>query len=120
MKIKYLVATLLVSALALPALAQTTSTPRIDQRQANQQQRIDQGVQSGALTDREAARLEKGQAHVQKVEDKAAADGKVTVKERARIEQAQDQQSKRIHRQKHDRQHDLNHDGRMDRPARKK
>lgn len=120
MKIKTIAAALLVSALTLPALAQTASTPRIDQRQANQQQRIDQGAQSGALTDKEAARLEKGQAHVQKMEDKAAADGRVTMRERARIEHAQDQQSKRIYRQKHDRQHDLNHDGKMDRPARRK
>jgi uncharacterized membrane protein YebE (DUF533 family) len=120
MKLKNIVTALCVSVLALPALAQTASTPRIDQRQANQQQRIDQGAQSGALTDREAARLEKGQAHVQNMEDKAAADGKVTMKERARIEHAQDRQSKRIYRQKHDRQHDYNNDGRMDRPARRK
>ena len=119
MKLNHLVAALCVSALALPALAQTTSTPRIDQRQANQQQRIDRGVQSGALTEREAARLERGQTHVQNMENKAAADGKVTAKEKARIEHAQDVQSRRIYRQKHDRQHDFNHDGRMDRPARR-
>jgi len=92
------------AALALPAFAQTTSTPRIDQRQENQQQRIDQGVKSGELTQKEAARLEKGQARVQKMEDKAAADGKVTKKESRRIEHAQDVQSKRIHKQKHDKQ----------------
>lgn len=120
MKIKTIVAALFAAALTLPALAQTTSTPRIDQRQANQQQRIEQGMQSGALTEREAARLEKGQEHVQKLEDKAVADGRVTAKERARIEHAQDVQSRRIARQKHDRQHDFNHDGRMDRPARKR
>lgn len=120
MKIKTIVAALFVSALSLPALAQTSSTPRIDQRQANQQQRIDQGAQSGALTEKEAARLDKGQAHVQNMENKAAADGKVTAKEKVRIEHAQDVQSKRIYRQKHDRQHDFNHDGRKDRPARRK
>lgn len=120
MNLKSIVAALCVTALSLPALAQTTSTPRIDQRQANQQQRIEQGVQSGALTQQEAARLEKGQAHVQNMENKAVADGKVTAKERARIEHAQDVQSKRVYRQKHDRQHDFNHDGRMDRPARRK
>ncbi|MCL4723587.1 MAG: hypothetical protein KJZ90_04885 [Rhodocyclaceae bacterium] len=98
MKIKTLSAALLFSALSLPALAQVASTPRIDQRQANQQQRIEQGVQSGALTQQEAARLQHGQ----------------------RIEHAQDVQSKRVYRQKHDRQHDFNHDGRMDRPARRK
>jgi len=120
MKLKNLVAALCVSALALPVLAQTTSTPRIDQRQANQDRRIDQGAQSGALTDKEAAKLDKGQAHVQKLEDKAVADGRVTARERARIEHAQDVQSRRIYREKHDRQHDFNHDGRNDRPARKK
>ena len=36
-----------LAALSLPAFAQTTSTPRIDQRQANQEQRIQQGVASG-------------------------------------------------------------------------
>ena len=53
---------------------------------------------------REAARLEKGQARVQRMENRAAADGKVTAKERARIERAQDQQSRRIYREKHDKQ----------------
>lgn len=80
------------------------STPRIDQRQQNQQQRIDQGVKSGQLNQKEAARLEKGQARVQKMEDKAMADGKVTAKERAKIEHAQDKQSRKIAREKHDKQ----------------
>lgn len=93
-----------LAALSLPALAQTTSTPRIDQRQANQEQRIQAGEKSGQLNQKEAARLEKGQARVQKMEDKAVADGKVTAKERARIEKAQDKQSRRIYREKHDKQ----------------
>lgn len=118
MKLKTVAAALLMTAFTLPALAQSTSTPRIDQRQANQQQRIDQGVQSGALTDREAARMERGQDRIQNMEDKAKADGVVTGQERKRITKAQDNQSKRIYRQKHDRQHDYNHDGRIDRPAR--
>ena len=93
-----------LAALSLPALAQTTSTPRIDQRQANQERRIEAGEKSGQLNQREAARLEKGQARVQKMENKAVADGKVTAKERARIEKAQDKQSRRIYREKHDKQ----------------
>jgi len=92
------------AAFALPALAQTQSTPRIDQRQANQERRIEQGEKSGALTQKEAARLEKGQAHVQKMENKAVADGKVTQKERARIEKAQNKQSQHIYKEKHDKQ----------------
>ncbi len=104
MKIGKFVASLAIASLALPALAQTPSTPRIDQRQANQERRIEQGEKSGALTNKEAARLEKGQAHVQKMENKAVADGKVTAKERAKIEKAQNKESRRIVREKHDKQ----------------
>jgi len=107
-----------LAAFALPVLAQT-STPNIDQRQVNQQKRIDQGVKSGELTGKEAARLEKGQQRIQKMEAKAKADGKVTPKERARIEKAQNKESRKIAKEKHDRQHDLNHDGKVDRPAAK-
>lgn len=103
MKLRILIATAITAA-ALPAFAQTTSTPRIDQRQANQERRIEQGVKSGQLTGKEAARLEKGQARVQKMEAKAAADGKVTKKERAKVEHAQAQQSRKIAREKHDKQ----------------
>jgi hypothetical protein len=103
MKAKF-VTFLVAAALAAPALAQTDSTKRIDQRQKNQERRIDRGEKSGALTGKEADRLEKGQARVQKMEDKAVADGKVSAKERARIEKAQDRQSKKIYREKHDRQ----------------
>ena len=95
----------LIAALPGIALAQDTkSTPRIDQRQENQEKRIDQGAKSGQLTDKETKRLEKGQARVQKMEDKAVADGKVTKKERKKIEHTQDQQSKKIHRERHDNQ----------------
>ena len=104
MKKRNIIAMAAVAAFALPALAQTDSTKRIDKRQANQERRIEQGEKSGALTAKEAARLEKGQARVQKMEDKAAADGKVTAKERRRIEKAQDHQSREIRRQKHDKQ----------------
>ena len=104
MKSMKFVTAAVIAAFAFPALAQTASTPRIDKRQQNQQQRIDKGVQSGQLTQKEAARLEKGEARVQKMEDKAVADGKVTRKEKKHIEHAQDQQGKKIYREKHDKQ----------------
>lgn len=104
-------------AIVLPSLAfAQANTPRVDQRQANQEQRIDQGVASGSLTQREANRMERGQQHVDNMENRAKSDGVVTRQERARLHQAQDVQSKRIYRQKHDRQHDYNHNGRVDRP----
>lgn len=86
------------------AFAEGTETPRIDQRQENQQQRIDQGVASGQLTEREANRLNKQQEHIGKMEAKAKADGVVTKKERARVEHAQDRASRHIAREKHDAQ----------------
>jgi hypothetical protein len=103
---------------SIPAFAQ--STPVFDQRQENQERRIDQGVQSGQLTEREAARLDRGQDRLQRIEDRAKADGMVTRQERARLQHAENVQSRHIYREKHDRQRDLNHDGRMDRPARRR
>jgi hypothetical protein len=79
-------------------------TPGIDQRQANQERRIDQGIASGQLTEREAARLDKQQNHIDNMENKAKADGVMTKKERARIHAAQDRASRSIARQKHDAQ----------------
>lgn len=109
-----------LAALAVPAFAQTSPAPtpeqRIEKREANQQRRIEAGEKSGSLTPREAARLERGQARVEKMEKRAEADGKITGREARRIEHAQDVQSKKIHREKHDRQHDYNHDGKKDRP----
>ena len=79
-------------------------TPRIDQRQANQERRIDQGIASGGLNEKEAARLNKQQGHIDNMENKAKADGTVTKKERAKIKHAQDRASGHIAREKHDRQ----------------
>lgn len=104
-----------VLGLFLPVLVLAqTATPRVDQRQVNQEARIQQGVASGSLTQQETMRLEKGQLHVQNVETKAKSDGVVTQQERHRLHHAQEVQSDRIYRQKHDRQHDYNHNGRND------
>jgi hypothetical protein len=95
---------------ALGAAAQTaasapgTRTPRIDQRQAQQEKRIDQGIASGELTRREAHRLERQQGAINRAEDKAKADGSVSAAERKRLAAAQRHASKRIYRQKHDAQ----------------
>jgi len=89
-----------LSALSLPALAQYT-TPRIDQRQDNQERRIEQGVRSGALTPREAARLERGQARIREMERQAMADGHVSRRERAAIDAEQERQNQLIARLKH-------------------
>ena len=91
---------------SLGAFAQATApiTPRVDQREANQQKRIDAGVASGQLTARETNRLDKQQARVAAVEANDKADGKDTGKERRQLHRMQDRASKNIHAQKHDAQ----------------
>ncbi|MDT8992333.1 hypothetical protein RQP54_15785 [Curvibacter sp. APW13] len=89
--------------------------PSIDTRQATQEQRIQQGVQSGSLTTKEAARLEKGESRIDTAQNRAAADGKVTKNEQRHLEKMTNQESKAIYKQKHDRQNDRDHDGMRDR-----
>jgi high-affinity K+ transport system ATPase subunit B len=109
-----------VFAQAAQPLPQERGQARIDARETRQEQRIDRGVASGQLTQREANRMQRGQAKVDNMEQRALAnDGKIGKKEAHRIEHAQDVQSKRIYAQKHDRQKDLNHDGMRDKPAKK-
>ncbi|HET7199183.1 MAG TPA: hypothetical protein VFI80_00010 [Burkholderiales bacterium] len=74
------------------------------QRNINQEQRIEQGVKSGQLTNREAGRLERGQARVDRAEARAGANGRVGAGEQQRIQKDENRQSKRIYRQKHDAQ----------------
>ncbi len=70
----------------------------------DQDQRIQQGVASGELNQREARRLENQQDRVEAAETRAKADGKVTAVERRRLDRAQDRASANIAKQKHDRQ----------------
>ena len=91
----------MIAAFAFPAFAQIASTPRIDERQQEQQQRIDQGARSGDITKKEAAHLRKQQAKIRQMERRAMADGRMSVKEKAQIELAQNKESLRIAKQKH-------------------
>ncbi|MEO5689747.1 MAG: hypothetical protein ABIR54_20505 [Burkholderiaceae bacterium] len=74
------------------------------QRNINQQTRISNGVKDGSLTNHEAAKLERGQSHVDAREARAGADGHVSAGEQHRIARADNRQSARIHRQRHDAQ----------------
>jgi hypothetical protein len=73
------------------------------QRNINQQSRIEQGVQSGALTNKEASKLERGQARVDRAEARAGADGRIGPREQARIQHKENVQSRQIFREKHNR-----------------
>jgi hypothetical protein len=79
-------------------------TPNYDARQQHQRERIANGVGNGELTMRETRRLAAGQVHLNRVENRAKADGVVTKRERAHLQHEANQQSRRIHRQKHDAQ----------------
>jgi hypothetical protein len=92
--------------------AAATDTPVIDQRIENQARRIDQGVNSGALTEREGARMDGRLDRIEQAQDRAQADGKFTSNERRRLNRALNHNSKKIYKEKHDRQ--LRESGRAD------
>ena len=71
------------------------------QRNVNQQQRIQNGMENGSLTNREAARLEAGQARADRKVANAAADGHVGAAEQARIQRTENRDSRQIYRKKH-------------------
>lgn len=71
------------------------------QRNIDQQQRIANGVESGSLTNHEAASLERGQSRVDRRESRAGADGHVGPAEQRSIARADNRQSARIYNKKH-------------------
>jgi hypothetical protein len=92
--------------LAIAALAAFTSLAsadpaRVERREVRQHARIREGVQSGQLTRPEARRLRAGQRRVDRMEWRTGRDGVVTMRERNRLDRAQDRQSRRIYRLKH-------------------
>ncbi len=68
-----------------PALAQTNS-PWINQREAYQQSRTNQGVNSGQLTPGEYNRLENRENRITTAENQMKADGHYTYAERLRTQ----------------------------------
>ena len=73
-------------------------------RNINQEKRIVGGTENGSLTNREVSKLERGQARVDRKEAAAGADGHVSPAEQRGVQRAENHQSSRIHRQKHDAQ----------------
>lgn len=83
----------------IAAFAQTVGSEV--QRDVNQQQRIEQGLQSGRLTTGEAARLERGESRIDRMESNALRDGTLSPGEQARIGAAQNRESRAIYGLKH-------------------
>jgi hypothetical protein len=99
----------IVTSLAL--MSATAEARRDNKREAKQQARIGQGIQSGELTRREARKLHKGQKRIDQLQQQANADGTVSPKEKLKIEKAQDKQNALIYKQKHDAQERGSADG---------
>ena len=74
----------------------------INGREYREQRRINQGIRSGELTRREAARLQAGLARIRIDERFARADGHLSYRERARLNRELNRESHAIHHQKHD------------------
>jgi hypothetical protein len=85
--------------LSTAALAQTVQQDQ--QRDVNQQQRIEQGLQSGQLSTREAGQLERDQQHVDKMESRDLRNGSISPAEQARLNAAQNKASADIYADKH-------------------
>lgn len=85
--------------LSTAALAQTVQQDQ--QRDVNQQQRIEQGLQSGQLSTREAGSLERQQQHIDKMESNDLRNGSISPAEQARLNAAQNRASADIAADKH-------------------
>ena len=86
------------------AVAQTAeSNKTINARKENQQDRIQQGVKSGELTKGETKHLEGQERAINREERnmRAQDNGHLTKQDRKTIAQQQNQESKRIYRDKH-------------------
>ena len=99
-----LAATFILSPVAI--LAQATTAPTsatINQRKENQQDRIAQGVKSGQLIPGETAKLEHQEAGINKEQKgmRAQDNGHLTKADKSLVNKQQNQESKRIYRDKH-------------------
>jgi len=91
----------IISIMAGGAARAGTNDPVIQQRELNQEQRIQQGVNSGQVTPREAGRLDAQQARIQQQESRMKSDGQLTNRERAKLTREQNRASRNIYRKKH-------------------
>ena len=102
---KYLTLTLSAAAvLATSGVANAQGYQSINQRQANQLQRIDQGVRTGALTRPEAQRLRTEFRQLNRLEQRYRDSNGLSRAERSDLNRRFDALSRRIRNQRNDRQ----------------
>lgn len=90
-------ATLISSA----ALAQENTVQADTQRDINQQQRIDQGLQSGQLSTKEAGQLERQEKRVDNTQARDLRNGSISPAEQSRLNAEQNRVSRDISQDKH-------------------
>jgi hypothetical protein len=107
MKARLILASIILGGMVYTTNAQT-GTPKVDARQENQKERIQDGVRSGEITKPEAKKLRAQQKHIRKTERAMKADGQMTKKERKVLDNKQDRASQNIKHENHD-GHNHNH-----------
>lgn len=95
---------ILAVALLTPLAAQAADSTWVERRNARQQERLQQGVESGSLTNHEGRQLERRDQRHDAAIDRMSADGELTRAERARIRRMENRDSRAIKRQTHDQQ----------------
>ena len=83
------------------AFAQDNTVQADTQRDVNQQQRIEQGLQSGQLSTKEAGQLERQEKHVDNMESRDLKNGSISPAEQSRLNAAQNKVSGDIAADKH-------------------
>lgn len=92
---------ILLVVLSVGSVFAQTKTPRVDRRERRQQARIQEGVKSGELTGKEAAKLEAQQGKIRQDEMKAKADGTISPAERMKLKREQNRANRKIYKKKH-------------------
>ena len=86
---------------ATGALADGPRTDQVVDRDVNQQERVEQGLQQGQLNTREAGQIERRESRIDQTEARDLKDGKLSPGEQAHIDQMQNQASRDIYRDRH-------------------
>ncbi|GGL24757.1 MULTISPECIES: hypothetical protein [Caulobacter] len=101
----------LAAVAAAPLAAQAAPWQTINQRQANLEHRIDQGVRNGSLTRSEALRLRGEFRSLSRLEASYRRSNGLSMRERADLDARFDRLSRQVRIERHDRQ-DYRHDRR--------
>jgi len=98
---KHLISLMIASGALLASTAFAQNAQEDQQRNVNQQERIEQGLQSGQLSTKEAGQLERGQQNIDRVESKDLKNGSISPAEQSRLNAMENHQSNAIYDDKH-------------------